>query len=89
MREYYRNWDKVVTQLIQQAVENGRFLPVNAKAISQSISALYDGLCMRQQIDPEVDVIQVIETTMKLVHDALTRHLHPAPHAQATAKEMV
>jgi hypothetical protein len=47
--------------------------------VAQAIVALYDGLCMRQQIDPEVNVINVIETTMKLVHDALTRHLHPLP----------
>jgi len=45
--------------------------------VAQAIVALYDGLCMRQQIDPDVNVIHVIETTMKLVHDALTRHLHP------------
>ena len=77
MREYYRKWDTVTTDLIQNAVDNGKFLPVDAKAVAQAIVALYDGLCMRQQIDPDVNVIHVIETTMKLMHDALTRHLHP------------
>ena len=86
MREYYRQWDKVVTELIQRAVDNGRFSPVDAKAVSQAITALYDGLCMRQQIDPEVNVIDVIETTMKLVHDALTQHAHPQP--QVAMKEI-
>jgi len=87
MREYYRQWDNVVTELIQRAVEGGRFAPVDAKCISQAISALYDGLCMRQQIDPKVDVIAVIETTMKLVHDALTQHAHS--QQKVAVKEMI
>ena len=77
MKAYYRKWDDVSTGLIQKSVSEGKFLPVDSKAVSQAILALYDGLCMRQQIDPQIDVLHVIETTMKLVHDALTRHLHP------------
>ena len=85
MRNYYRQWDTVTAQLIERGVTDGKFSPVDAKAVAQAIVALYDGLCMRQQIDPEVDVLNVIETTMKLVHDALTQHAHP--HPQPAIKE--
>jgi AcrR family transcriptional regulator len=87
MREYYRQWDDVVTELIERAVKEGKFSPVDARSISQAITALYDGLCMRQQIDSEVDVITVIETTMRLVHEALVKHVHSQP--KMGAKELV
>ncbi len=77
MRDYYRGWDDVSTNLIQNAIQNGKFAPVDAKALAQAITALYDGLCMRRQLDPAVDIVNVIETIMKLAHDALTHGVAP------------
>ncbi len=77
LRDYYRKWDQVASDLIKDAVEKGKALPVDAKAIAQAVNALYDGMSLRQQIDPDVNPVHVIETTMKLVHDALTSHLRP------------
>jgi AcrR family transcriptional regulator len=86
MKDYYRKWDEVTAQLLDQSVKEGRLLPVNGKAVAQAIVALYDGLTLRQQIDPEVNLVEVIETTMKLVHDALTQHLKTP--SRPTPKEL-
>ena len=72
MAEYYRKWDSVSAKLIQDAADRGQFHAVDAKAVSQAICALYDGLKMRRQLDPSVDFVNVIETIMKLAYDALT-----------------
>jgi len=89
LKNYYRKWDAVVAELLQRDVEAGKLLPVDAKAVSQSVVALYDGLCLRQQIDSDIDILNVVETATRLMHDALTRHLHPAPQHKAKAKELV
>lgn len=77
MSEYYRKWDDVSANLISGAVERGHFAPVDAKSLAQAIAALYDGLCMRRQLDPAVDIVTVIETIMKLAHDALVQGVVP------------
>ncbi len=89
MRDYYRGWDDVTANLIQNAVNNGKFAPVDAKALAQAICALYDGLCMRRQLDPAVDIVSVIETIMKLAHDALTQGAAPARDGNVRLKAEV
>jgi AcrR family transcriptional regulator len=72
MADYHRQWDETVTALIDKAVREGHFAPTNALHISQAVHAMYDGLCMRAQLDPGIDAIGVIETVTKLMYDALT-----------------
>ena len=75
MSSYYRKWDEVTMSLVQDAVERGKFHAVDSKALAQAICALYDGLSMRRQLDPDIDIVHVVETIMKLAHEALTQNL--------------
>jgi len=87
MCEYYRQWDSVTANLVQGAVNNGKFTPVDAKSLAQAIGALYDGLCLRRQLDPQIDIVTVIETIMKLAHDALTHGARPVKGAPVRMAE--
>jgi AcrR family transcriptional regulator len=68
---YHRNWEETAATLIQQAIDNGFFRSVNATHIAQSITALYNGLCLRKVTDADIDDIAIIETTTKLIYEAL------------------
>ena len=89
MCEYYRKWDNVSADLIQGAMNRGEFSAADSRAIAQAICALYDGLCMRKQLDPDIDLVHVIETTTKLIHQALTQNLHSAKSGAARTKAEV
>ena len=71
LTSYYHEWDNTVVVLINRAIERGAFRTANALHVSQAISALYYGLFSRQQLDPDIDVLGVIETATKLFYDAL------------------
>ncbi|HEY3296507.1 MAG TPA: TetR/AcrR family transcriptional regulator [bacterium] len=71
LKEYHRRWDATTTRLFEDAVNKGQFRPVDAMRLGQAISALYNGLHIRKQIDPEIDMIAVLETATKLFYDAL------------------
>ncbi|MFZ5433712.1 MAG: TetR/AcrR family transcriptional regulator [Calditrichota bacterium] len=68
---HHHKWDLFIAELIQNAIDKGIFRPVNAKTIGQAINALYDGLYTRVHMDPDLDVLEVIETTTRLMYDAL------------------
>jgi AcrR family transcriptional regulator len=72
LANYHRQWDETTSALIDKAVTDGHFAKTNALHISQAIHAMYDGLCMRGQLDSEIDAIAIIETATKLMYDALT-----------------
>jgi AcrR family transcriptional regulator len=71
LETYHRKWEETASTLIQQAINNGFFRPVNATHIAQAITALYNGLCLRKVTDAGIDDIAIIETTTKLIYDAL------------------
>ncbi len=68
---YLRDWDQIVSTLIQEAVQDGKFRSTNPLYVSQAISAMYNGLFTRKQLDPNVDVLGVLEVATKLFYDAL------------------
>jgi AcrR family transcriptional regulator len=72
MLEHYREWDELTAGLIQRGIDEGAFKPCNALFLAQAISAMYEGLHTRRVLDPTIDVVGVLESTMKLVYDALT-----------------
>ncbi len=72
LADYHHKWDSTSAVLIQRAVDNGHFRTTNALFISQAISAMYQGLYSRKQLDPDIDIPGVIEFATKLFYDALT-----------------
>jgi len=71
---YHQGWDKTISELITNAVEAGHFRPVNAVHVAQAINALYDGLCARSRMEPDIDVVRIIETVTRLMYEGLTQH---------------
>jgi len=72
--EYHRRWDSTSAELIEGAIKNGLLKPVDGKVLGQAISCLYNGLHLREQIDPDIDFVAVIETATRLFYDALIIH---------------
>jgi AcrR family transcriptional regulator len=72
MLEHYKKWDELTASLIQRGVDVGIFKPCNTLYLSQAIHAMYEGLHVRRILDPTIDVVDILETTMKFVYDALT-----------------
>jgi AcrR family transcriptional regulator len=68
---YDRMWDDAAARLIDQAMAEGVFRKSNPLLISRAIGALYSGMTMRQQLDPSIDAVAVIETATKLFFEAL------------------
>ncbi|MDK9699626.1 MAG: TetR/AcrR family transcriptional regulator [bacterium] len=73
IRKYYKDWDDVSKGLLNKAIEDGAFRPVHTLHLAQAISAMYDGLTMRKELDPNLEMVEILETTTKLLYDALTR----------------
>lgn len=71
LNQYHREWDDTVTVLFERAIAEGRFRPFPAREVAQAINALYDGIMIRAQMDPTVKLLDVIETTTRLIYDAL------------------
>jgi AcrR family transcriptional regulator len=71
LRDYYRQWDSTAGELMEKAVADGRYQQTNTKLLAQAITALYDGLNMRKEVDPAIDVVAVIEAATYLIYQAL------------------
>lgn len=71
LRKYHNAWDDVAAGLVQRAVDSGKFKPVNALHIGQAVTSLWDGLMTRAQYDPTIDIVGVVETTTRLLYEAL------------------
>jgi AcrR family transcriptional regulator len=71
---YHRGWDETISQQINNAIQQGDFRAVNAQHVAQAINALYDGLCMRSRMEPDMDVVATIETVTRLIYEGLTKH---------------
>jgi len=71
LKRYDRMWDTTAAMLIDAAVRNGDFKPVDSTLLAQGINAMYMGLSNRQQLDPGIDVVKVLETATRLFYDAL------------------
>ncbi len=86
---YQHRWTETAASLIQRAVDNGFFRPVDPMIVAHAITGLYLGLHSQKQLDPSVDIITVIETATKLMYEALTLHTAaPAPRAAAASEEI-
>jgi AcrR family transcriptional regulator len=72
MLDHYKKWDELTSSLLQRGVDDGSFKPMNTLYLAQAISAMYEGLHVRRILDPTIDVVGILETTMKFVYDALT-----------------
>ncbi|MBI5058653.1 TetR/AcrR family transcriptional regulator [candidate division KSB1 bacterium] len=84
LNQYHREWDDTVSALFDRAVENGHFRAFRTREVAQAINALYDGIMIRAQMDPSINPIEVIETTTKLIYDALVTAAAPrSPEARA------
>jgi AcrR family transcriptional regulator len=71
---YYQRWDGIAESLIRRAVDAGYFRDIDAHRLAQAITAMYDGLYLRRDIDPTVDVVSVLETCTRLLYEALIVH---------------
>lgn len=71
---YDRMWDDTAAELIEGAVKNGYFRPVDSMALAQGINAMYMGLSNRQQLDSSIDVVKILETATRLFYEALIIH---------------
>jgi AcrR family transcriptional regulator len=71
MNKYHQEWDATLVSLFERAIANGRFRMFPAREVAQAINALYDGIMIRAQMDSTVRPLDVIETTTRLIYDAL------------------
>lgn len=69
--EYQSAWDVAAAGLIEEGIRGGVFRQVNARALSQAIGAMYGGLRMRQEVEPEIDAVGCLEVATRLFFDAL------------------
>jgi AcrR family transcriptional regulator len=74
LADYYHRWDNVAESLLRRAIDGGHFRETDSLRVAQAITAMYDGLFSRRDIDPTVDMIAVLETTTRLLYDALIVH---------------
>lgn len=65
-----RNWVRVISGLLEQAVARGDFKPFDTELLAESISAIYRGVCTAKYDTPE-RAYQTIEYATKLFYDAL------------------
>lgn len=71
INRYDKMWDETASFLIEGAVKNGYFKPVDTLLLAQGINAMYMGLSNRKQLDPSIDVVTIIETATRLFYEAL------------------
>ena len=77
--KYHRQWDKITASLIQKGIDAGYFRPVDTERLAQAISALWNGATIHAQLDPDIDLLAVIETATKLFYDAIIIQPEPEP----------
>jgi hypothetical protein len=68
---YYHTWDQTAATLMERGMEGGLFKRHDAILLAQAITAMYDGLFLRRGVDPDLNMIAVLETATKLIYDAL------------------
>jgi AcrR family transcriptional regulator len=68
---YNQMWDDTSTKLINEAIEAGQFRTVDSRLVAQAISAMYHGLAMRHELNPEIDVVTCLEAATRLFYEAL------------------
>jgi AcrR family transcriptional regulator len=78
LREYHGRWIQTASGLVREGVERGYFKPVDPILIAQAITAMYDGLYMRKQMDPTLDVVSVLETATRLMYEGMVTGRVPA-----------
>lgn len=74
--QYYKSWDQLAVKLLKWANQQGYFKKANYKAISRVLSAMYDGLYMRKQLEPDIDIANIITYATKLMYQALITSSH-------------
>jgi len=79
MVKYHRQWDKVTSSLIQKGIDAGHFRPVDTVRLAQAISALWHGAMIHAQLDPDLDLLAILETATRLFYDALIIKPEPEP----------
>jgi len=82
---YHRTWSEVTAQLLERAAEQGHFRRANMTQVAQAIVALYEGVHVHQQLDPEIDCMAVIETATRLIYDALVMRNDETPSSEEHA----
>ncbi len=71
INRYDKMWDEMAGYFIEEAVKNGYFKSVDTMLLAQAINAMYMGLSNRQQIDPSIDVVKILESATRLFYEAL------------------
>jgi AcrR family transcriptional regulator len=80
LKLYHRQWDATGERVIQKVVADSGIQNVDAMVLAQAITSLWNGLHIRKEIDPDIDVVLVVETATKLMYDALVaRRQEEAP----------
>ncbi|MCX7836296.1 MAG: TetR/AcrR family transcriptional regulator [bacterium] len=73
LKQYYKSWDKVATDLLYWAYREGYYKKADYQAIAKVISALYDGLYMRKQLEPDLNTVEIITLATKLMYPSLLK----------------
>ena len=67
---YYRRYHKLLSQILQQGIDSGEFVDINADEAALAIIGLGEGLAMLCFVDPDwVDLGNIGELPMKLLLD--------------------
>jgi AcrR family transcriptional regulator len=71
MKLYHRRWDDTAAELIEKVVVKGDFPGMDPMLVAQAITSLWNGLHMRKELDPDIDVVAVVEAATRLMYDGL------------------
>jgi AcrR family transcriptional regulator len=72
--KYFRPTQKLLAELIQQGIDSGEFVPVEADEIAVDLIALYEGLLLLAVLDPKnVDLEKSGMSGIRLIVEGLKR----------------
>ncbi len=74
LKQYYRDYRKVLAHLIERGIEQGEFRAVEAQAAATTLVALYEGLALLCFVDQEVHQwAEQVEMSTRLLLEGLER----------------
>jgi AcrR family transcriptional regulator len=72
INEYFEHFRTLLVELIQQGIDNGEFLHVNARNAAISFASLYEGLTLHWLMDPQTVQWEILsENSIPMLLDGL------------------
>ena len=72
INEYFEHFRTLLEELIQQGIDNGEFIHVNARNAAISFASLYEGLTLHWMMDPQTVQWEILsENSIPMLLDGL------------------